>query len=432
MAVTLRGVWSGSLLQKFTGILGANAFNNFAAFLITVYAARAFGPEEFGRLALAISITTILSLILDFGLSITLVRIYNIETSPDERAGYIRTILGFKILSSLALVPLAFVLQGITTQVLPVLSGYGGLVYLAFLSGGLHSIWTSVRAVEQARRDFRSFRRYTFTYGVLRFLGIGTLLLFYEASPTSVLGVLYALPLVGLLLYSWFSGYRSFWSATAGHAYRSSAYSRLKTVFSYGIWVALSAICYTQLFYLPQFMLARAANETEVGIYGAGLTFVAAFSLLNEALRTVILPDVTELRSSSDRLAFRRRYFRLGPAFFSVALFALGFTAFVQYYLLGGAYTASIPIFIILGLATIVTLYLGIFNLLVHSHGVPKLEATNNLARVVALILLLLVVPKTALSACLTVASVLVVGELIVYAMLRFKDAGHNIVGSRK
>jgi hypothetical protein len=153
---------------------------------------------------------------------------------------------------------------------------------------------------------------------------------------------------------------------------------------------------------------------------------------VNEALRTVILPDVTALSSSSDRLAFRRRFFRLGPAFFSVALFALGFTAFAQYYLLGGAYIASIPIFIILSLATIVTIYLGIFNLLVHSHGIPRLEATNNLARVVALTLLLLVVPKTAMSACLTLASVLVVGELIVYAMLRFRDAGHNIVGSRK
>jgi O-antigen/teichoic acid export membrane protein len=432
MAGTLRGVWSGSLPQKVTGILGANAFNNFAAFLITVYAARAFGPEEFGRLALAISFTTMLSLILDFGLSITLVRIYNIETSPDERAGYIRTILGFKVLSLLALVPFAFVLQAITTQVLPVLSGYGGLVYVAFLSGGLHSIWTTVRAVEQARRDFRSFSRYTFTYGVLRFLGIGTLLLFYEASPTSVLGVLYALPLIGLILYSWFSGYRPYWSAPAVHACRSSPYSRLKTAFTYSIWVALSAICYTQLFYLPQFMLARTANETEVGLYGAGLTFVAAFSLVNEALRTVILPDVTALSSSSDRLAFRRRFFRLGPAFFSVALFALGFTAFAQYYLLGGAYIASIPIFIILSLATIVTIYLGIFNLLVHSHGIPRLEATNNLARVAALTLLLLIVPKTAMSACLTLACVLVVGELIVYALLRFRDAGHNIVGSRK
>jgi O-antigen/teichoic acid export membrane protein len=433
MPGTLRGVWSGSLPQKVTGILGANAFNSFAAFLITVYAARAFGPEEFGRLVLAISITTLLSLILDFGLSITLVRLYNIETSPDERAGYIRTILGFKILSLLALVPLAFVLQRITTQVLPVLSGYGDLVYLAFLCGGLQSIWTTVRAAEQARRDFRSFRRYTFTYGVLRFLGFGAFLLFYEASPTGVLAVLYALPvIIGLILYSWFSGYRRFWSATAVYAHRSSAYSRLKTVFSYGIWVALSAICYATLFNVPQFTLARTANETEVGLYGAGLTFVAAFSLVNEALRTVILPDVAALSSSSDRLAFRRRLFRLGPAFFSIALFALGFTAFAQYYLLGEAYTASIPIFIILGLATIVTIYLGIFNLLVHSHGVPRLEATNNLARAAALPLLLLVVPKTALSACLTLASVLVVGELIVYAMLRFKDAGHIIVGSRK
>jgi hypothetical protein len=60
------------------------------------------------------------------------------------------------------------------------------------------------------------------------------------------------------------------------------------------------------------------------------------------------------------------------------------------------------------------------------------LEATNNLARVVALTLLLLVVPKTAMSVCLTLASVLVAGELIVYTILRFMDAGYNIVGNRK
>lgn len=432
IARTLRGVWSGSVLQKFAGVLGANAFNNFASFLITIYAARAFGPEEFGSLALAISITTLLSLILDFGLSITLVRIYNIEVSPDERTDYIRAILGFKVFSLLALVPLTFVFQGVTMEVLPILSGYGSLVYLAFVSGGLHSIWTTVRAVEQARRDFRSFRRYTFTYGVLRFLSMGALLLFYEAAPIIVLGALYTLPLSGLLLYSWFSGYRLFWSTTATHAYRSSAYGRLKTAFSYSIWVAISAICYMTLFYLPQFMLGRAANEREVGLYGAGLTFVAVFSLMNEALRTVILPDVTSLRTNSDRLGFRWRFFRWSPVFFGVALSALGFTAFVQYYLLGEAYAASVPIFIVLGSATIVTMYLGIFNTLVHSHGVPKLEATINLAKVVALTLLLLLVPETAMSVCLALASILIAGELTVYVILRFMDAGQNIIGNPK
>ena len=190
------------------------------------------------------------------------------------------------------------------------------------LCGGLHSIWTTVRAVEQARRDFRSFRRYTFTYGVLRFLGFGTFLLFYEASPTSVLAVLYALPvIIGLIL-------------TVGLAATAVLVSH------YGLCAQEQRLQQIEngvlLWHLGGPLGDMLRNTFQCTAVYAGAhgernrsrplrcgSFVAAFSLVNEALRTVILPDVTALSSSSDRLAFRWCFFRLGPAFLSVALFAL-------------------------------------------------------------------------------------------------------------
>jgi hypothetical protein len=96
--------------------------------------------------------------------------------------------------------------------------------------------------------------------------------------------------------------------------------------------------------------------------------------------------------------------------------------ALMQYYILGGAYSESIPVFLILGIAFVLTIYMGIVNTLVHSHGVPRLEATNNLTRVVVLTFLLFLLPKTAISVSLAFAVVLVVGELRVYIMLLNKE----------
>jgi O-antigen/teichoic acid export membrane protein len=174
---------------------------------------------------------------------------------------------------------------------------------------------------------------------------------------------------------------------------------------------------------LPVFALARASNAKEVGLYGAALALITVLSLMNDALRTIILPDVSALRTSLERRTFRKRVLRVAPVFFGIATLTLASMALMQYYVLGGVYSASIPVFLILGGSLVFAIYIGIFNTLVHSHGVPRLEATNNLGRIVVLAFLLFLLPKTAMFMSLAFALVLVAGEIRIYIVLRNKES---------
>ncbi len=425
-AFAWRGALSKGLLRRFSGILTANVVNNIVSFAILVAAARAFGPELFGVLALAISITTLFWILLDFGASVALVRFYNTETSPHERAKLVREVLMLRAAILVLLLPLALALERATIWLFPIVEGHEGLIYLAFFSSGLLGFWGTMRSIEQASRRFVSFERYTLAYAGLRSACAVTVFLGGFSSITTVFVSLYTVPLAGLLVLGWFTGYRSLLRRPADGKDEGPGKSpipiALKRVFAYGAWVAVSALCYTGLLRLPQFFLANGGNARETGLYSAALTFVAVFSLMNDALRTVILPDVSALDTGHARREFRERFARLGPAFFAVMALVLSAMVFAQYFVLGGDYRASIPIFLILGVAVVTSMYLGVFNTLIHSHGVPRLDATNNLLRFAVLALLLWLLSPTAIVASLAFGAVLVAGELRVYALIRSKE----------
>lgn len=414
---------STGLLRRFSGILVANAVNNLVSFTIILFAARTFGPELFGVFALAISITMLLSMLLDFGSNVALVRLYNIENSPDVRHHLVRVVLTLKVAFLVLFVPLPFVLQSATASLFPIAKGHEGLIYLSFISGALLSFWVTMRAVEQASRDFLSIERYTFAYALLRAVCATAVLLTGFASITTVFVSLYAAPLVGLLVLWWFTRYRTLLQESAGATEEPEVKISvtLRKIFAYGAWVAVSGLCYAGLLRLPQFFLANEGAAEETGLYSAALTFLAVFVLMNDALRTVILPDVSALSTSSARREFRRRFAGLSPIFFAVMAIVILAMASVQYFILGGDYRTSVTIFIVLGVAVVITMYLGVFNTLVHSYGVPKLEATNNVLRLIALALILWILHPTAMNASLAFGLTLIAGELRIYMIIRDK-----------
>lgn len=406
-----------SQLRSIGSVLAANIFNNLASFLITVFAARMLGPLEFGILAVAITITLLFSLFTDFGLNTALVRLYNAGGETEE-CDLLPTIVGWKLLLVIVIIPAAFMLKHAAVFFLPSFAGYGNLLYFSFVSGALLSLWSTIRAVEQARREFTVFTRYTMAYGILRIMSAGFLFTTGKVSALSLLFALYAAPLTVLMFYSWHSRCRTLWPSIVKTPLRVKLFV-LKRAFSYSFWVAVSGISYTMLARVPQLTLGRGGQLEQVGLYSAGLTFIAVFSLLNEAVRTVLLPDVATLNKEDGRQAFRQKLAAGTPLFFIVGLAALAAMSLLQLYVLGEAYDASVNVFLILGAATMVTMYTGFYNLLVHSYGIPSLEAGVNVARVVILVVLSWMLPPTAISAAFTFASVLVAGELLLYFLVK-------------
>jgi O-antigen/teichoic acid export membrane protein len=401
-------------IRSLTRILGANVVNNLISLSVTIVAARSLGPQQFGALSFAISLMTMLSLFLDFGFGVSLIRLLNKLDDPLERSDLIKAVLRWDGLLLAVAIALAYPLQQLLGRMLPVVSGAGWLLGCAIVTGGLLNIWTTIRTIDQARRDFRSFERFTYAYAGLRLVAAVSLPLI-GISVLSVFAALYTAPLVILLLVNWLR--RGVLFRPGALALRDQVVL-LRRALSYGIWVFVSAISFTLLSRLPQLVLARLGSPTELGVYGAALTFLAGFSMFNDALRTVLLPEVASFTEAEQRRRFEDRLRKWGPIMLGTMVAALAAASLLQRFVLGAQYRESIPIFIVLGIGTVITIYIGIFNTLVHSYGVPKVEAIVNVLRVVALATLLFVAPKTSLATALAYAAVTIAGEAGLFAMI--------------
>ena len=196
----------------------------------------------------------------------------------------------------------------------------------------------------------------------------------------------------------------------------------LQQVYSYGRWVATTAVIYALLWRLPQFVLSHRASGAEVGYYSAGITFIAVFTLMNDSLRMVLLPRVAGIRTTSGRKEFRDSMRRWARPYFLVMGAVVLVSWAVQVFLLGAAYRPGIPVFIILSLGTIATLYGGLLNSLVHSHGVPYLDTAANSVKFVALGVGLLLVPADCVSVAALFASIAMLGEWGLVWIIRARE----------
>lgn len=401
-------------------VLGANVFNNFSSFVVTIIAARLLGLAEFSKLSLAIAVTTNLALVLDFGTSVALVRLYNVASDHNERISLIRLMNKWKIFLLILTVCFSFPLGTLIMRYFPILEGTGLLINLAIISGGMLSVWITTRAIEQSQKKFHVFQKYNIIYGLLRLITAVVFFLFNQISTTSVIISLYILPLFVLISFKQIKEIQSY--KYQNLILKINELNLLKSIFSYGIWVGISGILFTFIYQIPQFVLAKTADARELGLYGAGLTFIPVFLLTNDAIRTIILPDVSAIKDSEGRQLFRKHLWQISPVFFGLMIAVLITTSCIQYLLLGEVYKASIPVFLAMGFSTLVAMYLGYSNTLIHSIGIPHLGAIINIISAIILTLLSLKLQKSAFLMSLLLGSILIIGEASTYFIVETFD----------
>lgn len=408
----------------FAKLLQANTFNNLISFGITLVIARTLGPEEFSRIGVSISVVVILGLLFDFGLGATLVRQYYDSDDDISRTQLIGVVLQYKLLIFLLLLVSIPLLGRLVIQIYPILSGYEWLVFEAIISSGLFSIWTTLRAIEQAKRDFSIYTRYLVAYGILRLITFAVCYQIAGVVPAIVMPTLYIVPLVTLTTAYFIFNRGSDLIRFDVHIF----WTRIVKALKYGVWVAISGFSYTILSRIPQVFLSHRSTPDEVGLYSAALTFLVVFSLLNMSARTVILPQITALRDEDGRGRFRKKVWRLAPVFFFAMILALVSLAWFQSVFLGGDYKESVPVFVVMGFGMIATIYFGLLNSLVHSYGVPQVSAFINVGRVLIFVTAMALLPVNSLTSAIVYSFVLVIGELVTYYILNRPDLHGSFV----
>lgn len=417
-----RSMSRGSLTlhgRDFAGILTSGAVNNFVALAGTAIGARRMGPDEFALFGALVAGAMLTSTIVDFGTSTSLIRRVSGEGRSARRLVILLWVL--KCLLGVGLMVAALLFRESMERAyfgrlqLPVPA-----LLLLVLAAILLSLWMTVRAGLQATNSFHSLSRLTLTYAAVRIVTL-SIALREPIEPLTLFTSVYVVPLAVTVI----AGMSILVLRSAQSRVRcaDSWATDARALFGYGAWVAVSSIAFAFLWRLPQLNLAHAASRSELGLYTAGMTFVAFFSLLNDSLRTIVLPRTAGMADVMQRQRFRGRVWQMAPLFFLGAATAIGLLAGVQRYLLGREYSAGVWVFVVLAIATSTTMFLGLLNSLVHARGVPHWDAAANLAKLALLVLGLQLTASRALAHSVVFGIVMILGELMLYEVLRRRDA---------
>jgi O-antigen/teichoic acid export membrane protein len=420
---------SSKFLSNIVRLLSANAVNNLVALVVTLFAARILGPIEFGRLGLTVAIITLLPLVHDFGLNTALIKHHQkpLATIQIPVGTTFFTVLLVKILLAVTTLLVTLIAAPfISLNLFPTFVGNENLLEISVLSGGLLSLWITLRASEQAKQEYKAIEINTLYYALLRILSAVVLFSFIGVTIITTLLALYVLPLVIFMLIRPIIVYlRAPYALRPLNPTRDELHT-LYSLWQYGKWIGISAFCFVALSRLPQFVLEQRANTAAVGTYSAALSFLAAFSLLNDAVRLVMLPRASGLSSIQERLHFRKQIRLFLPKYTLLMVVAVPSMSAAAIIFLGSAYSDSISVLFILSISTVTGMYLGIFNTLVHAHERPQYDALVNVCRLVALLALLLLVPPTPLWAAIALSITQVAGEIVLYALIQRIDVKTN------
>jgi len=405
-------------------VTGATAANNLVGFVVNIVVARKLGPEAFGVFSLAFSVAALAGVIGDFGLNLTMIRLFNDkQAEPEKQTVVLGTALCFKVLFFILVVVACLPFGSLLTRSLSEGSAEALLFPFALVTGGLLFFWTYLQYYLQSHRSFGLLTRYILSYAGLR---VACLLVTYRLSPDRPLAWLAAtcaVPITILVLIGVIPIGRKVIAITIKQPHISLGL--LKDMLSYSKWVALSVIAYSSLLSVLRFILAARASVAEVGILSAGLTFSMAFSMLNTAVRTVLFPQVTALESPQRMESYLARIRQVAPYYAALAIVGITGLGLLQWFVLGAEYRAALPVFLITATTLALVILLGLGTMLVHTMMRPQIDAGVNIGRLALMVLLALILTPSlgALGAAVAYAVPLLAGEIWMFRYVKHKNA---------
>lgn len=401
-------------------VFTANATNNAAALAVTLAAARFMSTADFGTLGLALAVIVVTATLADWGSGPALVRAFGRDPRAAPRAG--ACVMAWKLLlvpvfaGVALLVPLDWV-----AAAWPGLANRALLV-VTMLAAGLLGCWTSRRALEQARENFRELQRVTLACAALRVAAFAACVAAGVVDPMTVLLCLYVAPLVGVM---WWrrvavgSGVGRENNAVPG---REPILAAGRELVRYAGWVGASALCFVAFTRAPLLVLGHAGDAHQTGLLSGALTLTLGLAMLSDALRIVTLPRIVRAADASGRARARAWLLRGAWPAFALAAAALAILVAAYEPLLGPGHAEGARLLLIMGAATLATAALGLHNALVHALSLPRIEAAVNAGRLLAFAAVAGLLANSALALAGAYAVILVGGELALYVRVRAAD----------
>lgn len=398
MKLTIHGEFENGHMLKSTFIVSVSTlFVNGISFLLMMLAAKTMSVADFATLSLSVSLSFILTTLLDFGVNLTLVRIFSVTKNTEFIDGAM-TIKWLTFVLAIFFTTIGFTLSSTVND-------YFSIASLGLLGAAVMNLWGGCRAIEQIRQNFILYARNNFIFAIIRML-LGLISLWLGQGIVAFYISAFVLP--GCIFV--FSHY------VFGKEYSISVYALQMVsnhIRQYSTWVFLSSIFYGVIIYIPQFVIAHRLSDIAVSSYGIALTFLGVVTLIATAVRTVLLPSLLTNNSSCLVQLLKYKLIKLFPLYFIGSCILLGVGGFTIEYWYDEVFPDADLTFIICGAGLLGTVYVGFFNLAIHVLGIPIVDTLSNLLRLSVMSVALLFFGDSTLHVAMIFSVTLILGELI-------------------
>lgn len=405
-------------------LTAANIISNGATFVILLFVSTVVTPDAFGKLSISISVLLQISLLLDLGTGLALVRGYTVAGDADLSRRYVTAACWIRFATTLTFLLLALLALFVAGEQIARQMD-AAIVHAVIAAIFIITWWNLVRSLNQARQDFRRYTGALLALATFRVVGVVVLVVDTDTrvAVDQVIWTLYVIaPLAASLLVT-ISELQWRWPRQRMQRWHWQVPNQqvAAELLRYGRWIFLSALLFPLSTHIPLWVLGVTSNLEAAGSFGIGLYFANAIAPVREAIRVYLLPKVIAFNDPVSVAHYVDRILRGMVAVLPVSL-VLGLVAvLIQSVINGTRYDHSALVILIMIAVQVATLFTGLIGNTLHHFGQPEYDVMVNAIRVVTALLLswLLVPGHGAVAAALVVAFTTLMGEYLIVRRVR-------------
>jgi O-antigen/teichoic acid export membrane protein len=377
---------------------------------------RSLGPSDAGRLALALSVVGLLSIVGEFGLRDAAVNYiaHFWPTTTEQAYAVARTFLLCKIVLSALASAVGVLGAGLIAASFYPEARVADLIRLGSFSLFTSGLLAFSLVILEAERNFSRISALNILQAVLRAALVAALFLLRSVNLYTLL-VLEALVPVAVFLYSLRVIPRAFYSI------RVPLLRHLGTLFQFTKWIAVAAFASAIFMKLDVLILSYYRAPAEVGFYAVAVALVSRLDIVKTAVLTTAFPEACRRGRRADLRLFVLQSLKL-TALASLAflpLFVVG--GFTIEWLYGADYLAAIPAFYLLLVGFLVGLNAQPAAFVLYPLNRPRWIAASDVIQLGFQIAvnLILIPPFGIIGAAWGVLLTRVVGAVITFGLVR-------------
>lgn len=264
------------------------------AFVYFLFVARIMMPENTGAYFLALSITSIFSVITDFGMTPVLVR--EVAKKPEETINWVRKTLGAK-LPFMALGAMGALIAGVVLQYSIEIQQLIWLACLVMLLDAISLLYYGVLRGQHALK----FESLGIFIGQTLIVIFGALVLIFRPSLLLLILALVLGSSFNALFSSITVARRFGWKVLVPKWSKKESLGLLKIAFPF----ALAAIFVKVFSYIDTVFISKFIGNAAVGVYAVAYKFTYAFQFLPLAFIAALYPGFSSLVAKKDHKGLR-------------------------------------------------------------------------------------------------------------------------------